>query len=150
MSQSTVGKLSELLDRQLGALQTVLDVLGRERDALSARDMEALERISAEKQECLAQAATYEQHRRELAPDPATMEHFAEDPVIAERWAQLLDLTRVCRDQNEENGRIIRLQQRRVEKTLTLLRGSGGQPDLYGPDGGNRTRTQTRTPLTSV
>jgi len=150
MSQARVLELTELLDSQLGALEAVRDVLDRERDALRDRDVEGLERITADKQERLAAAASFEQHRRELAPDPASMDSLAETPAVAERWAKLLDLTRACRDQNEANGRVIRLQQRRVENTLTLLRGSGDQSDLYGPDGGNRTPGQTRTPLTSV
>ena len=150
MSHSQASQLTDLLDRQIAALEAVLEVLGLENTALRDRDVAALEQISNRKQERLADAATLEQHRRELAPDPDAMERLAENAAVAERWARLLDLTRVCRDQNEENGRVIRLQQRRVENTLTLLRGSGGQPDLYGPDGGNPARRSSRTPLTSV
>ncbi|MGI9331004.1 MAG: flagella synthesis protein FlgN [Gammaproteobacteria bacterium] len=149
MSQAIATELTDLLDRQLSALEAVMDVLARERDALRDRDVERLERITADKQERLAAAASFEQHRRELAPDPATMDSLAEAPAVGERWAKLLDLTRACRDQSEENSRVIR-QQRRVENTLSLVRGRGDQPDLYGSDGGNHKPGQSRTPLTSV
>lgn len=150
MSGGDCRDLKELLDRQLVALEAVLETLRRERAALAARDAAALEQIATEKQERLAAAATLERQRRELAPDPEAMERLAEATNALDGWARLLDLTRLCRDQNEENGRIIQLQQRRVENTLGLLRGRAGQSDLYGPDGANRRPGQARTPLTSV
>lgn len=150
MKPAAAARLTELLDQQLAALEAVLNVLAREQTALEARDVAALERLTAEKQERLASAAGLEQQRRELAPSPSAMETLAESPAIAERWARLLDLTRACRDHNEANGRIIRRQQRRVESTLTLLRGQGEAANVYGPDGSDSTSRPSRQPITSV
>lgn len=150
MNPATVTRLTELLDQQVAALESVLDVLGREQAALESRDPAALEQLTAEKQEKLAAAAAFEQQRRELAPTPAAMETLAESPAIAERWARLLDLTRSCRDHNDANGRIIRRQQQRVESTLTLLRGQGNRGQVYGPDGGDSSGRASRQPITSV
>jgi flagella synthesis protein FlgN len=150
MTAPRAGKLAELLDQQVAALEAVLDVLTREQTALQLRDAAVLESLTAQKQERLATAAALELRRRELAPTPAAMDHLAESPGIAARWAQLLDLTRACRDHNEANGRIIRRQQRRVESALTLLRGRGDQPKLYGPDGESRGKGPSRQPITSA
>ncbi len=150
MNPAAATQLTELLDQQLAALESVLNVLAREQTALEARDVAALESLTAEKQEHLAAAAGLEQQRRELAPSPAAMETLAESPAIAERWARLLELTRACRDHNEANGRIIRRQQRRVESTLTLMRGQGEQTDVYGPDGADPAVRTWRLPMTSV
>ena len=150
MNASAAARLTELLDRQLGALEAVLDVLAREQAALEARDVAGLERLTAEKQERLANAAGLEQQRRELAPSPSAMDTLAESADIAERWTRLLDLTRACRDHNEANGRIIRRQQRRVESTLTLLRGQGEPTNVYGPDGSDAATRTSRQPITSV
>lgn len=108
MNRPAGTRLTEPLDQQVAALESVLDVLAREQSALEARDVALLERLTAEKQERLANAAGLEQQRRELAPSPSAMETLAESPAIAQRWARLLDLTRACRDHNEANGRIIR------------------------------------------
>lgn len=151
MSSESDKQLKNLLDRQLTALESVLDVLAREQAALEARDTQALELLAAEKQDKLALAAAFEQQRRELAPSPAAMESLAESPEIARRWARLLDLTRACRDRNDANGWIVHRQQRRGQTGLPPLPGQGRQRPAADPAGGDATpRPATPRPITSA
>ena len=147
MKPATAGRLTELLDRQLAALESVLEVLDRERSGLEHRDTAALESIAAEKQERLAAAAAFEQQRRELAPSPAAMESLAESPHFASRWARLLDLTRACRDHSEANGQIVRRGQHCMESTMSLRRGRSAKARVCGADGKART---ARVPISSA
>lgn len=142
--------MDRLLDRQLQALDQVLELLGDEHDALLGRDVARLELVTGSKAEALARADELERRRLALAPTLSDMERYAQDPEISGRWDRLLDLTRQCRERNDANGRLIRRQQARVESALGLLRGenASGDRDLYGPDGGQR--RGGRTPLASV
>ncbi len=131
--------MSRLLDEQNLALQALLESLVQEHDALFGRDVATLEHATQHKQAGLASVGKLERQRKALAPDPASMEIYAQDSEVAARWECVLELSRQCREQNDLNGRMIRQQQRRVESTLELLRGKPvGDDAVYGPDGGKR------------
>ena len=143
--------MKDLLDRQVAALEKVLESLDHEREALMDRDAAALELVTKEKQQALAKADDLEQQRLALAPDLSAMELLAAAPEVASRWEKLLDLTRRCREQNDINGRMIRRQARRVESTLQLMRGQPSGSGVYGPDGeSTQGNGQSRPPIASV
>ena len=130
--------MTGLLERQISALEKLLEVLMQERDALLHRDADALAQAAQCKQALLASVGELEQQRQALAPDgPDGMESVtAQSGRVGALVERLFDLGRCCREQNESNGRLIHRQRRRVESTLQLLRGRPASGDtVYGPDG---------------
>ena len=127
--------MTGLLERQISALEKLLEVLAHERDALLHRDADALAQAAQCKQALLASVGELEQQRQVLAPDG--MESVtAQSGRVGALVERLFDLGRRCREQNESNGRLIHRQRRRVESTLQLLRGRPAAGDtVYGPDG---------------
>lgn len=138
-------ELAQLLDEQIDAMQSVLLALESERNALAARDGEALLQAVGAKADALAGADQAEQRRQGLLdrlglPDrpgrPARS--FSADGGIGQRWQQVLALTQQCRALNDANGQMIRGQRRRVEGTLRCLRGGPAAAAEYGPTGERR------------
>lgn len=138
-------ELAQLLDEQIDAMQSVLLALESERDALAARDGEALLRAVSNKASAIAGADGIEQRRQAtldrlgLADRPGRAgRSFSADGGIGQRWQQVLALTQQCRALNDANGQMIRGQRRRVEGTLRCLRGEPAAAAEYGPAGERR------------
>lgn len=143
-------ELARLLDEQIEAMQAVRDSLEAERQALAARDGEALLKAVNGKAASLASADTVEGRRQALldrlgiADRPGRGRGFSADTGISQRWQQVLALTQQCRALNDANGQMIRGQRRRVEGTLRILRGEPVAPAEYGPAGESRARSAPR------
>ena len=137
--------LARLLDEQIDAMQAVLTSLEAERQALSARDGEALLKAVNGKASSIASADTIEGQRQVMMDRLGMSERpgrgdrdFSADTGISQRWQQVLALTQRCRALNEANGQLIRGQRRRVEGTLRVLRGETAAAAEYGPAGERR------------
>jgi flagellar biosynthesis protein FlgN len=144
--------LARLLDAQIDAMQSVLTSLEAERQALSARDGDALLRAVSSKAASIASADTIEGERQVVLDRLGSSERrgrggrdFSADAGISQRWQHVLTLTQQCRALNEANGQMIRGQRRRVEGTLRILRGEPVAPVEYGPAGEHRSRGSTRS-----
>jgi len=147
VSRETVSdrELARLLDEQIEAMRGMLSSLEAERQALLARDGEALLRAVDGKAACVAGADTIEDRRQALldqlgisAARTGRSREFSADAGIAQRWQQVLALTKQCRALNDANGHLIRGQRRRVEGKLRILRGEPAAAPEYGPAGEHR------------
>lgn len=135
--------LNQLLDEQIDAMQAVLEALAGERSALKARDGEALLRAVDRKAASIAAADVIEDSRQALLQrlglsDRPGGRGPAADGGMAQRWQQVLALTRQCRALNDANGQIIRGQRRRAAETLRLLRGETTVSTEYDAGGAER------------
>lgn len=129
--------LLEVLDAELLALQAVLHALEDERKALERRDAEALARVSERKSAAVVEAAGLKS-QREADPEYARyMQALTEVPpaAVRHRLDALRTLAARCQQANEDNGRLIQGQRRRVEATLNLLRSGSAAPESYDRSG---------------
>lgn len=129
-------------ENQITVMTEVLASLDAEREALLARDPDALETALIAKNEWLTRAAELEQSRQ--SSPPRREERSEADPDELNR------LIEECQARNAFNGTLIRSQRRLVENTLKWLRGDPDESRVYGPDGSNPSGVKTRATLTSV
>jgi flagellar biosynthesis/type III secretory pathway chaperone len=140
------------LDVQIAAMQSVLAALEAEHQALKQRDGDALLQAVNGKAASLSRADELEKKRQLMVqqlglagPPVHGSRQFSADAGIAQRWQQVLALTRQCQAMNESNGQFIRGQRRRVDATLQLLRGGSAAIAEYGPGGQGRAPATTRS-----
>jgi flagellar biosynthesis/type III secretory pathway chaperone len=139
-----VDRLQGIVADELAAVHGLLDILGRERAALLARDADVLVEISSCKADAVARAADLGQQRRMLLQESPGLGQAG----LGAALAQLRQLALECRQQNEANGLLIRGYRRRIEAALGILRGGRPGVDLYGRDGAaTQLRLQSRGPL---
>jgi flagella synthesis protein FlgN len=150
--------LNQLLDEQIDAMQAVLEALETERAALAARNGDALVQAVDRKAASIAAADVLEDRRQALLeqlglpgrPGGAAGRVMTSDSGMAQRWQQVLALTRQCRAVNEANGQLIRGQRRRTAETLRLMRGESAATAEYGPAGDQRPSRGTPRSLASI
>jgi len=131
--------------RQKDTAQRLLDLLGEEGKAISGNNLQALEPLLAAKQQCLADldAIAQEYGLLQLPPSgtdavAAAMRRYDPEGTLGleSLWRQLAALLVSCRAQNNVNGKIITLGQRRVQQALSLLRnGHIGTESCYSASG---------------
>jgi flagellar biosynthesis/type III secretory pathway chaperone len=138
---------SNILDKEISALEAVMQVLDSEHDALEARDAEALTAASQLKLQCIDTARRIGVERAELLPKA---DAIAANADISLRWEKLAKLAHGCKQKNERNGMLIRWQHKYIEQTLALLRNDGADSTLYGPDGGSKRNGGRRGTLGSA
>lgn len=140
-------QLVALLERQIESMEVVLSCLKTESEALEKRDIDQLLEITNQKNASLVAANKIDEQRRTLADNAM---NDADNAVILERKRKLSSLVTACREQNDANGSMIRLQSRRVDNALRLLRGDSDKAAVYGPKGEPAQRSNSQTILTSV
>lgn len=139
--------VADLLAAEWAALRQFRDLLAREQAILQQNQADELPAITQEKAAAAAELATLLQRREQAlvaagcgtgrAGMDAWIGRLAADrrPAQAARWADLLALTRTCRDEHALNGKLIASQLARTQQALSALMLAGGQPLTYGPDG---------------
>jgi flagellar biosynthesis/type III secretory pathway chaperone len=143
---SLIARLHDTLAEEVVAVRGVLEMLGRESDALLRRDAEVLLAISHSKAAAVARAASLGQQRTVLLQENPHLDQSGMTSALE----QLHKLATECRQQNEANGLMIRGQRRRIEGALNILRGGQHGVDLYGRDGAATQLTRlSREPLAS-
>lgn len=148
-------ELCSLLEEEIRVATLMWGAIKREREALRARDADALTSASGVKQQCLAELDALDKDRRqmlEIAGMPSAraafdkyLESVPENHPIAYRWQRLIGLLEQCRQANIANGQMVTIQRNHVERALRVLR--TGNPDslTYGPDGGHANGAGSRT-----
>jgi len=138
--------LGTLLTEETAALRELEELLKREYDVLSAKNVAAIERAALARVEKMGDLARTEEQRRQLC----TMHGYTPDWVGLEslmQWCDpegtLLSALRECarraihcRDMNNRNGTLVTARLQHVEGLLAALtpaRGSGAI--TYGPNG---------------
>ncbi len=142
--------LSEGLDRQIAAMETLRACLEEEHRALQARDPEQLLSVAERKTTCLSEAGRISRLCQENEVHEASQPPVTDSGAIGRKRDQLDTLTRTCRDLNSVNGSLIRRQKTRVEKTLQIMRGEPERPSIYGPSGTTAHRNSARRILASI
>jgi len=144
--QACLQRFAGIADRELEALNRLIDVLDEERNALAQNDAEALPVLIAGKTghlEALAQCASERARVLADAGVPAQGEEIrrflAPEPRAAETWDKLLAAARKAAGLNTANAFLTSNRLASVSRALAVL--AGPQPCLYGPQG-----TATRGP----
>lgn len=122
-------------------LQALLELLGRERQAIIDREPEVLERIARDKLELLQQiehgasARARLQKAAGLDAGPEGSERLVRqlnDPSLTAEWQRLLSLGAEAATENDRNGQLVAQGQRMARAALDILTGRPRQQDTYG------------------
>ena len=142
--------LSDGLDKQIAAMESLRACLEDEHRVLQSRDPEELLSVAERKSACLGEARRINRLYQEIETRETTGSRNTTGPEVIRRHEKLDTLTRMCRDLNNANGSLIRRQKTRVEKTLHILRGEPERNDVYGPSGATTHRSPSRRVLASI
>jgi flagellar biosynthesis/type III secretory pathway chaperone len=137
--------LGSLLTEEVDALRELEDVLRREHDVLSAKNVAAIERIALVRAQMMGDLARTEEQRRSLC----TMHGYTADwlgleglmawcdpdGTLLSRLRECAQRATRCRDLNVKNGTLVAARLKQVEGMLTALTGGANQPVTYGPKG---------------
>jgi flagella synthesis protein FlgN len=137
--------LGSLLTEEVDALRELEDVLEREYDVLSAKNVAAIERTAMVRQQMMGDLARTEEQRRSLCtmhgytPDWLGLEGLMSwcDPEgsLLSRLRDCAQRATRCRDLNVKNGTLVAARLKQVEGMLNALTGGASQPVTYGPKG---------------
>jgi len=154
-TQTQPQQLAVLLSGEIACARDLLQILGREYQALTHAEADQIESLSAEKRRQMQQLQQrlLERDRfllrQGLAPAKQGMEQLLKQasPLhdIHSLWEELQALAGRLREQNEINGGIVSLGQRHVQQALDLLTGRSSNGDTYGPAGGHRSAPVAQT-----
>lgn len=163
-STATSQQLATRIDAFIADMQHLTALLAREREALLERtDAAALEQIAAHKQTLIEQIGAHYQFLQDacgqLAPAdeprpcdvhnvPARDLHDAPaghsigalrraHPSLAERIERLVEITRACKQANQDNGVTLSAGLHSAQRALQALHGvpATDTSDIYGPAG---------------
>jgi flagellar biosynthesis/type III secretory pathway chaperone len=147
----TPGQVQEFtarVDAVSACMHKLMLLLARERDALQARsEASVLEQVAGEKHAAVEQAGSlYAMLREAMAAIYGARQPVGDavpalreaDPALAARIETLVDLTRACKQANQDNGVLVSAGLRSAQRALLTLRGAqpGHAADgTYGPAG---------------
>jgi flagella synthesis protein FlgN len=136
---------ARLLQQETAAIQSLLQALQREHQALGARDnAETALAVSDKEQrlrdlEQLAQQRSQLLQQADLTADKAGFDAFlASDSTgqLAEHWARLGEMLRECMRQNQINGALLESGKQISQQMLSILTGRDfAQDELYNQKG---------------
>ncbi len=137
--------LSSLIEEELELARSMLVLLEGEYEALTDGNPEAITTISKKK---LEQLRVMEQHLQQVnyfllelgltADTQGAEQAIAQtgpDNKLQTKWDELRSMEIKLQRQNEINGGIITIGQRRVKQALDILSGKEGLTGTYGQDG---------------
>ncbi len=140
--------LKELLRNETRAVERLVVLLGQERDALTGRDIDAIERVTQAKIEQIGQVEHASAARESWARTAGVafegrafeqlvtdMANAANDAELVEVWEKLREAMREAHRENLVNGRVISRSRQTLSHLLDILRGQVDAPRLYGRAG---------------
>lgn len=137
--------LLAVLNGELQCSEQLLACLDTERTALTARDMETLEKTTAEKLQLSRKLEQLEQQRTALVTEMgfssdvdslhACFDSLPQASMLNRLWRGILANLEACRNGNLANGGILEASRQHVEQALGILRGQTGAPALYSQAG---------------
>jgi flagellar biosynthesis/type III secretory pathway chaperone len=146
-------QIQELLTRESAGVERLWVVLKSEHEALSRRDVEALDRFVAEKLQCITDLEQIGREQRQLlemaglVPDRTGLEALLQrvpgstGEALRAAWQSLHQKLAMCQQQNLTNGRLLEGNRRFAQQALTAL---------LGTDGGTVTELYDRGGATSM
>lgn len=155
--------ISELLERQCDNMRRLLKTLEEEHAALAGNVLPAIEATTAAKQTCLMEIERGFERQSSLLTQAGLalsdggmityLRRFDQDGrlQLEAGWRRVKELLGRCREQNLLNGRILTVNQRQIQRALTILRGGGPAPEnCYGPRGHQANNTMASRSLGKV
>jgi len=137
-------ELKQFLSEDLSQLESLADILRREKELLRQSDVRRLQALNEEKKALLGdfrkrarlkiQSLVAMGYRPELGA-PSRFIRASGLAEIYHLWQQADERLRTCQQANQENGRILAHLQKRLERLTDIFRGGSGLPKLYGARG---------------
>lgn len=133
--------------------EALLKLLNEERDALRDRNMDELERILTAKSSHLESLEHSSAERSRLAhsfsggSDQQNWRSLIDelgDEKLNESWLKLKDLLRLCKLENEVNGKLLSRNHQIYARLLELVRGQTQSPSLYNARGSSSTGASSK------
>jgi len=150
--------LLQLIEDDIAPANQLIELLKVESTALHGRDMPLLENILAGKQSLIIQLEQRGRKRSQVllsagfTPDHDGFTQMAAQSGVRDRMLESSErLNRClaeCRQVNETNGQLIRLQQRTTANQISILTG-GEAPSLYNARG-STSRLANQRPLSQA
>jgi len=139
-------QITAILKQQIDAASALQDLLSQERDALESRDLEAFDKIVANKQTLVSQLDDLERRRNALvkqagyAGEPEKFDQYLtaedQDSSLTSQAEQLKSILSECFQLNRINAGMVELSYHYLNQSLAVLRGTEGtQKNTYGPQG---------------
>jgi flagella synthesis protein FlgN len=152
LSSDQQNRLAGLLAAELSETSRLQEILLREFNILGGNDPEQIGAISKEKlaqmQRMAQQLTARDDFLRELGLPKGKegtdllLQGLPRESELLERWAELLDIGKQLKQQNEINGNIVAVSQRQARQALDIISGKTGTPQTYGRGGETRSTTQ--------
>lgn len=146
-AEGTQPTLESVLTEEIRCTEGLLSCLGKERQALTARDIDALQHTTSEKHALAKKLEQLEVQRQTLitqlgfGDDLESMQHCLrnqpQSATLIELWEKVLSNIDLCQADNLTNGGILESGRQHVEQALCILRGQPGNPTTYDPAGNN-------------
>lgn len=147
MTMTSAQQLSNILIAEENSAAQLLSLLKAERDALTASDMEVIDKMTAEKQPLVIKLEQIGRQREGLLKQqgfPAGKAGL--DAFIANQSAQVASALKVlvtklrttayaCKEFNQVNGGIVNVNRQYLQKAMSILRGRDATASSYGPGG---------------
>lgn len=155
---AAIDDLKNLLSQDISQLDTLADILDREKACLASSDLQALNSLTKEKNDLLS--AIRERARQKIRtlvqmgyrPESGEPSRFIRSAGLSDLdqlWQDADRKLRACQTLNQTNGRVISHLQKRLSRLTDIFRGSTSQPKLYGAHG-EQTTVSSRTVLASA
>lgn len=139
-----IDNLKHLLKQDIQDLDTLQQILSAEKTALKSRDSDKIQHITQNKSSLVQQIETRAKQKAKLLASSGlgvkpgkvteTLESFG-DRELTELWKQSVQELKTCKDKNAVNGSVISHTLQRTAKLMSIIRGQGNKPDLYGQKG---------------
>ena len=155
---AAIDDLKTLLSQDISQLETLADVLGKEKTCLANSDLRQLDALTREKNDLLG--AVRERAKQKIrtlvqmgyrpeSGEPSRFIRSAGFSDLFELWQEADQKLRTCQTLNQTNGRVISHLQKRLSRLTDIFRGATGQQKLYGAQG-QQTPVSSSTVLASA
>lgn len=141
---SNLDELNDLLTQDIRQLETLGNILAKEKSLLSGPDVRSLADLTEEKNLHLNQIRERAKAKIRLLvamgfrPDQGEPSRFLRsaglDDTVA-LWSEASDRLAQCQVLNQANGRVMSHLQKRLARLTEIFRGATGQDKLYGAKG---------------
>ncbi|WP_372995776.1 flagella synthesis protein FlgN [Marinobacter sp.] len=155
---AAIDDLKTLLSQDISQLETLADILDREKSCLAKSDLRQLDALTKEKNDLLS--ALRERAKQKIrtlvqmgyrpeSGDPSRFIRSAGSAELFNLWQDADRKLRACQTLNQTNGRVIAHLQKRLSRLTDIFRGATGQQKLYGAQG-QQTTVSSSTVLASA
>ena len=142
--QISAQNIEVLISSDIDACEKLLMCLEKEREALKARDADALGEIIEQKvgylshlEESAKTRTAWAQANNATSTDDSwkAILNGLNNNKVKQDWAKLKTLLEDCRTQNEVNGKLLSRNQQVYSRLLDVMRGQTNSPSLYNAVG---------------